>query len=415
MTIQDETDVDVKMPGISAKILVAGSGAAGLIAALGFAAAGFEVTLVGPEPANTDSRTTALMNPALAVLDRLDVLDDIRKDAAPLRMMRIVDATRRLVRSPAVTFRASEIGEEQFGLNIPNAVLIPTLVDAVRTRVEIDWRRTMVLAWALGSGEAVATLADGETASAALVVAADGRLSPAREAAGISARVHTYPQSALVLNFSHRSDHGFTSTEFHTETGPFTQVPLPGGHRSSLVWVLKPETAEELVTMDDATLSMRVEEQMQSMLGRVTVEPGRQVYPLSASSSFRFAKNRVALVGEAAHVFPPIGAQGLNLGIRDIDDLIRIASENREDPGSPKALAAYDFKRRPDIMARSGAVNLLNRSLLSDMLPAQLARGAGLGVLGTFAPLRAFFMREGLRPGSGFSAVAGGLREQVRR
>ncbi|RUX11696.1 UbiH/UbiF family hydroxylase, partial [Mesorhizobium sp. M7A.F.Ca.CA.002.14.1.2] len=108
-------------------------------------------------------------------------------------------------------------------------------------------------------------------------------------------------------------------------------------------------------------------------------------------------------------------AQGLNLGIRDVDDLIGIACENRSDPGAAKALAAYDFKRRPDILARSSAVNLLNMSLLSDMLPAQMARVAGLGVLGGFAPLRAFFMREGLRPGSGFAALAGGLGKQVRR
>lgn len=402
-------------PGETASILVAGSGPAGLIAALGFADAGFRVTLAGPEPAGTDSRTTALMNPALAVLDRLGVLETVRPQAAPLRMMRIVDATRRLIRSPTVTFHASEVGEEQFGLNMPNAVLVPALADAVRARPGIDWRRTMVVAWELRADTAVATLADGGAISASLAVAADGRLSPAREAAGISARVHAYPQSALVLNFSHRSDHGFISTEFHTETGPFTQVPLPGGYRSSLVWVVKPETAEELAALDSAALSARIEDRMQSMLGRVTVETGRQVYPLSSASSLRFAANRVALVGEAAHVFPPIGAQGLNLGIRDIDDLLGVALENHTDPGSPKALAAYDFKRRPDILARSGAVNLLNRSLLSDMLPAQLARGAGLGVLGAFSPLRAFFMREGLKPGSGFAALAGGLRKQVRR
>ncbi|RWG55491.1 MAG: UbiH/UbiF family hydroxylase, partial [Mesorhizobium sp.] len=106
-------------------------------------------------------------------------------------------------------------------------------------------------------------------------------LMPAREAAGIRASARPYPQSALVLNFSHRSEHGFISTEFHTETGPFTQVPLPG-KRSSLVWVVKPETAQELAALDDAMLSVRVEEQMQSMLGRVSVEPGRQGYPLSA-------------------------------------------------------------------------------------------------------------------------------------
>src|SRR5262249_25491099 len=129
----------------------------------------------------------------------------------------------------------------------------------------------------------------------------------------------------------------------------------------------------------------------------------------------RFAQNRVALVGEAAHVFPPIGAQGLNLGLRDVRDLIDIVSENHSDPGEEQALAAYDGKRRPDVLARAGAVNLLNLSLLSDLLPAQLARSAGLGFVGGFAPIRALFMREGLQPGSGFARAFADLREQIRR
>ncbi|MER9730520.1 UbiH/UbiF family hydroxylase [Mesorhizobium sp. M0217] len=398
----------------TARILVAGSGPAGLIAALGFAEAGFPVTLVGPEAGGPDGRTTALMNPALKVLDRLGVLAELAPKAAPLKVMRIVDATSRLIRSPVVTFRAMEIGEEQFGLNLPNSALNPTLAKSVAAHPGIEWLTSMVESWRLDADQAHAVLTDGREVSAALAVAADGRLSPAREAAGIVASVRSYRQAALVLNFGHRSEHGFTSTEFHTETGPFTQVPLPG-NRSSLVWVVKPEAAKDLAALDDATLSERVEQQMQSMLGRVSVEPGRQIYPLSAASPGRFAQNRVALVGEAAHVFPPIGAQGLNLGIRDVEDLIGIARENRGDPGAARALAAYDSRRRPDILARSGAVNLLNMSLLSDMLPAQMARSAGLNVLGSFAPLRAFFMREGLRPGSGLAALTGGSGKQVRR
>jgi len=398
----------------TARILIAGTGPAGLIAALAFADAGFPVTLVGPEASAPDGRTTALMNPALKVLERLEVLGAIRPKAAPLKVMRIVDATSRLIRSPVVTFRASEIDEEQFGLNLPNSVLGPALGDKVAAHSGIEWRRSMVKTWHLDVDRAHAVLADGSEIGASLAVAADGRQSPAREAAGISTGSHAYPQAALVLNFGHSREHASTSTEFHTETGPFTQVPLPG-NRSSLVWVVKPENAKELAALDDATLSLRVEQQMQSMLGRVTVEPGRQIYPLSTVTPLRFARDRVALIGEAAHVFPPIGAQGLNLGIRDIDDLVGIAKENSGDPGAAKALAAYDFKRRPDILARSSAVNLLNMSLLSDMLPAQMARGAGLGVLGGFAPLRAFFMREGLRPGSGFAALAGGLRKPMRQ
>ncbi|MGP2492551.1 UbiH/UbiF family hydroxylase [Mesorhizobium sp. PUT5] len=397
-----------------AHVLVAGTGPAGLVAALALSRAGFKVTLAGPETATGDGRTTALMNPALAMLDRIGVLEAVKRQAAPLKVMRIIDATQRLIRSPTVTFRASEIGEEQFGMNMPNAVLNKVLAEAVSAEPGIEWRKALVEAWDLGGEQAVATLADGSTVSASLAVAADGRLSPARRAAGIEISSHSYPQAALVLNFSHRSEHGFISTEFHTGTGPFTQVPLPG-NRSSLVWVVKPETAEQLKALDAAALSLRIEEGMQSMLGRVSVEGGRQIYPLSTSTPRRFAARRVALIGEAAHVFPPIGAQGLNLGIRDVSDLVAIAGLHREDPGTPAALAAYDARRRPDILARTNAVNLLNRSLLSDMLPAQVVRSAGLALLGGFGPLRALFMREGLRPGSGFSALAGALREQIRR
>ncbi|MCC2687572.1 MAG: UbiH/UbiF family hydroxylase [Rhizobiaceae bacterium] len=398
----------------SPEIVVAGTGPAGLAAALDLARLGFRIILAGPVPRDDDERTTALMRPALAILQRIGVFDALIGKAAPLEVMRIVDATRRLIRSPVATFRAAEIGEEYFGLNIPNRQLNQALRAAVLARTEIEWRRSLVEGWEIGQDEIVAKLADGARVAAALAVAADGRLSPAREAAGIAVSTRSFPQSAFVVNFGHSRGHGFISTEFHTETGPFTQVPLPG-RRSSLVWVVRPETAAELAALDDAALSRRIEDRMQSMLGRVSVEPGRQIYPLTATVPARFAANRVALVGEAAHVFPPIGAQGLNLGMRDISDLSRIAAENRDDPGSGKALAAYDRERRPDILARAGAVSLLNISLLSDMLPAQLARSAGLGLLGRIAPLRAFFMREGLQPGSGLASILSDLRDQIRR
>ena len=441
----------------NADILVAGTGPVGLIAALALARAGFSVSLVGPEPRLDDRRTPALMKPSLAFLDGLGVGAELAAAGAPLSAMRIVDATRRLVRSRPVTFRAAEIGEDLFGLNIPNTRLNTVLSEAAAAQAGIARLRTTVERWELTPGRAVAHLADGGTASAALVAAADGRASPAREAAGIATRANPLPQAALVLNFAHERDHESVSTEFHTETGPFTQVPLPGGRRSSLVWVVRPAEAEALAALPDEALSRRVEEAMQSMLGKVTVEPGRQVYPLSSAMPSRFGAKRVALVGEAAHLFPPIGAQGLNLGVRDIQDLLStvspsrfaarrvallgeaahvippigaqglnlgirdveeltaIAGAHRDDPGGEAALADYDRRRRIDIVARTGAVNLLNRSLLSGFLPAQLARMAGLGALGAFAPLRGFFMREGLRPGSGLAALSGGLREKVGR
>ncbi|RST87800.1 UbiH/UbiF family hydroxylase [Aquibium carbonis] len=395
-------------------VIVAGAGPAGLIAALAFARAGFGVRLIGPEAGAQDRRTTALMVPSMAFLDDLGVREAIIGEAAPLRTMRIIDMTRRLVRSGPVSFHASEIGEDAFGWNVPNAVLARELQRAVSASPAITWTKSAIGEWRVGGDPVVAVPDASEPVSARLAVAADGRGSPAREAAGIRVLRHTYEQAALVFNFAHGRDHGFVSTEFHTETGPFTQVPLPG-RRSSLVWVLRPERAEELAGFPDETLSALVEERMQSALGKVTVETGRQVYPLSSAIPVTFARDRIALVGEAAHVFPPIGAQGLNLGIRDVRDLVEIAARHPGDPGAPAALDAYTRRRRPDIVARTGAVHALNRSLLSDMLPAQVARMAGLGLLGTFSPLRAFFMREGLQPGSGFSAMFSGPRKQVGR
>lgn len=397
-----------------ADVIVAGTGPVGMIAALALVERGFAVTLCGPDAGTGDGRTTALMLPALEMLESLGMRDALASQVAPLQVMRIVDATRRLIRSPVVTFRASEIGESAFGLNIANAALISVLERRVLERPEIVWRRSLVKEWRLAAARVEAILEDGSTVAAMLVAAADGRLSPARAAAGIAMRRRSLGQCALVVNFAHSRDHAYTSTEFHTETGPFTQVPLPG-RRSSLVWVVRETQADELLALDDATLSLRIEERMQSMLGRVTVEANRHVYPLARALPARFAQNRVALLGEAAHVFPPIGAQGLNLGIRDVADLVDVAARHRSDPGSPHALAGYDAKRRPDILARTGAVTLLNSSLLSDMLPAQLARSAGLSALGGIAPLRAFLMREGMRPGSGLRHALSSLREQIRR
>ena len=389
---------------IETDIVVVGTGPAGLMAALSLAHSGFSIVLAGP-PANLkDRRTTALMKPSLDFLERLEILSHIKEDAAPLRVMRIVDATNRLLSSPLITFRAAEIGEDLFGLNVPNKHLVSVLAQKVMANESIRLVPELVKNWTLTEHYAEAEMDAGTVIRAKLVVAADGRLSPAREAAGIKINSGSTAQSALVLNFSHTRAHDFVSTEFHTPYGPFTQVPLPG-MRSSLVWVTRPSHAQELSRLDDRELSERIEEKMQSMLGRVEVENGRQVFPLVSAMPRRFAQNRVVLVGEAAHIFPPIGAQGLNLSIRDIESLVATVKANIEDPGAKAALAEYDRTRRPDILARSSAVNLLNRSLLSDMLPVQMVRTMGLGLLGALPPLRSFFMREGLRTGNGFKGL----------
>jgi 2-octaprenyl-6-methoxyphenol hydroxylase len=239
--------------------------------------------------------------------------------------------------------------------------------------------------------------------AARLLIGADGRNSPSRAAARIDSETRSYPQSALTLSFTHGRPHRDISTEFHTPHGPFTLVPLPG-NRSSLVWVLPPAEAETIASLSDEALSDEIERRSQSILGKIKVEPGRGLFPLTISQAKRFAAQRIALVGEAAHVIPPIGAQGLNLGLRDaaaIGELAIAAYRDNRDPGADDVLAEYDRARRADVGTRAFAIDLLNRSLLSDFLPVQSARGIGLYLLDRIGPLRRAVMREGAAPAAG--------------
>jgi 2-octaprenyl-6-methoxyphenol hydroxylase len=396
---------------LSADTIVSGAGPAGMIAALELAHAGRSVVLAGPPSSRDDKRTTALMIPSLDRLDAFGIGEELRAAGAPLKVMRIVDATRRLIRSAPVSFHAAEVGRDAFGWNFPNLALNAALEGAVAREPRISRIVSLVDAWDLQADHVQATLGT-DMVTAKLAVAADGRRSPARDAAGIKVTWREWPQSALVLTFSHERHHGFVSTEFHTEHGPCVQVPLPG-NRSSLVWVLAPAQAQALHALSDEELARKVEERLESILGKVRLEGGRQVWPLANAVPERFAARRVALVGETAHVFPPIGAQGLNLSIRDAVDLTT-AVDGKADPGAPDVLERYEQLRRPDVHARLTAVSMLNRSLLSDLLPVQALRAAGLGLLARVPPLRALFMREGMKPGDGIRALPGALREKVR-
>lgn len=389
-------------------IVVVGGGLAGASSALALQREGYAVTLVAPADRPDDARTTALLMPSIAFLETLGVVEAVSEDSAPLETMRIVDATNRLVRAPTVSFRASEIGETAFGYNIPNAKLLSALGDALKAAGARIVTQAAAAVTTHDGGVTVLT-EDGDEIAASLVVAADGRRSVAREAAGIGVRDWRYRQSALVTTFRHTVPHRNISTEFHTADGPFTTVPLPG-HRSSLVWVVRPQDADILAALGPDNLAARIEERMQSMLGAVTVDGPVQTFPLSGMIAHRFGQDRTVLVGEAAHVFPPIGAQGLNLGLRDVASLVEAV--RGRDPATDWAtiVAAYDRARRADVTVRTAGVDLLNRSLLSDLLPVQVARSAGLAVLGEFGLLRNLAMREGMRPGGAWAAAAEAAR-----
>ncbi|MCM2502936.1 UbiH/UbiF family hydroxylase [Aureimonas altamirensis] len=389
-------------------VAVIGAGLAGLSVALAFADEGFDVALAAPAPA-PDGRSTALFGRSVTFLQRHGLEKPVRECGAPLAILRIIDDTGRLLRAPPVEFRAAEIGLDAFGINVLNADLTELLVERLRLHPRVTWHESMLQSMESGVDAVSITLENGARVQAGLVVGADGRNSPVRTYAGIGIKRWSYPQTAIVLNFRHARPHSNVSTEFHRRAGPFTQVPLPG-ERSSLVWVERPEAAHTLGSMPAETLSSMVEERLHSTLGAVSVEDGVQSFPLSGARAMRLTAPRIALVGEAAHVFPPIGAQGLNLGMRDAEDIVAAATRHRDDVGGAAMLASYEASRKADVTLRTMGVDLLNRSLLADMLPAQIARSAGLGMLSALSPLRRFAMREGVVPGAGVAGLPRSLR-----
>jgi 2-octaprenyl-6-methoxyphenol hydroxylase len=382
----------------TAEAAVIGGGPAGLMSAIALAAAGVETILVSP-PAKPDHRTTALLASSVKALETLDVWPACAANAAPLRKIRIVDDTSRLMRAPEVLFAAAEIGLEAFGHNIENRHLMAALearASALKALSRVS--RAALTIESDDSGVTIA-LADGEV-RVRLAIGADGQNSLVRASAGIGTQRRAYAQSALTLNLSHARPHHDTSTEFHTAVGPFTLVPLPGC-RSSLVCVKDPAGTEKLAAMNDLDLSLEIERRTHSLHGKVSVEPGRGVFALAVETADSFARERIALVGEAAHVVPPIGAQGLNLGLRDGAMIAETAADARRqgcDIGSAAVLARYDAQRRADVASRTLAVDLLNRSLLTDFIPAQGARGLSLYLVDRIGPLRRALMREGVAP-----------------
>ncbi len=379
------------------EVAIVGAGAVGLAAALLLARDGRRVTLVGSPFVPRDGRTVALLDGSWRLLEELGIAPALSDNAAPLAVMRLVDDTGSLFRQPPVEFRANEVGLPAFGWNVENAELVAALAASVDQNPSITVLPSMVEN-VTADADAVSLIAPGhQPLRAQLVVGADGRQSRVRQAANIEAREWRYPQTALTAILSHRREHQDTSTEFHTRAGPCTLVPLPG-KRSSLVWMMAPDAAERIAALDDAGFARAVETQTHSLLGAMAVVGARGRIPMGGLSVERFAAERMALVGEAAHVFPPIGAQGLNLGLRDVTAL-RDALRGSDDPGSAAAMQAYDRARQSDVRLRTGAVDMLNRTLLTDLVPADLLRGAGLLALARLGPLRRLVMKQGLAGG----------------
>jgi 2-octaprenyl-6-methoxyphenol hydroxylase len=382
---------------------VIGGGPAGFAAALALATSGVKVAHIARRGAVVDNRTSALLHASIVFLKRLDLWGRLGPDAVPLRVMRLIDDTDRLMRAPEVRFAAAEIGLDAFGYNLANRDIVAAMearAAELPNLTRLDEDATDIVP---GVDAVAITTQQGARIEARLVVGADGRNSPSRTAAGIAVTHRALPQTAVTFNIAHTRPHHEMSTEFHTPQGPCALVPARG-NRSNVVWVVSPDRAKELLALSDDALAQAIERQSRSILGQCTVEPGRFAFPLSFDAPRVLAENRVALVGEAAHVVPPLGAQGLNLGLRDAAMIAELAADalvRDGDPGSDVVMSAYDRARRADISSRSFVIDITNRSLISDFPPLQAMRALGMHLISGIRPLRERMLREGIAPSVG--------------
>lgn len=390
MVVVAPADVDVA---------VIGAGPAGLACGLAMAHLGSSTAIIGPASDPRDGRSAALFQASISFLERLGAWDGVASASAPLEGIRLIDATGALFRAPEVTFRASEIGQAAFGYNVPNSALTAVLEGLTTNRLK-RVHSAGVISIIPNSENVVLTTAEGTALTCRLAVAADGRQSAGRTAAGIPISRWSYEQGAVVSTFSHSRPHYGVSTEFHRRCGPLTVVPGPR-NQSNLVWVDTPSEASRLAALDDAAFTRELSVHLHGLLGTIKMETPRRMFPLSGQTANPLARKRIALIGEAGHVMPPIGAQGLNLSFRDAATLAEIAAAARdrgEDIGGDEALRSYSDARRFDVASRVWTIDLLNRSLLSEFMPVHSARGFGLFALKSLAPLRKYLMREGIAP-----------------
>ena len=387
-----------------AQILVAGAGSTGMAAALAFSRAGFRVTLAGRSPPPLPGRTVALFEASLRFLANIGALEKIKERACPIEAITMIDDTGQLLPTPDLKLCAEEIGLKALGLNVTNDDLVAVLLKMIGERHDFEIIDADIADYAFDGVGAVAKLADGRGIEADFVIAADGRQSRARDVAGIDTKQWSYPQVALTAILSHEDRHENISVEFHTRSGPFTLVPLPATesapNRSSLVWLMSLADASRRLAKPREELEFELEDRSHGRFGAMKIEGEIGQFRMGGMQVSRHAQGRVALVGETCHVFPPIGAQGLNLSLRDVADLEDcLASVDLRNPRElSHALARYDRHRRADIGFRTLGVDILNRSLILPYLPVDFLRGAGFVAMSLLGPLRRAVMREGVTP-----------------
>ncbi|MEM9716082.1 MAG: FAD-dependent monooxygenase [Pseudomonadota bacterium] len=391
---------------IETDIFIAGGGIAGLMVALAFGADGHNVVVADPNRIITtnadplaDLRTTAYLQPAQALMSDLGFWDQIADWATPLQIMRLVDAGAPdgNIRETA-DFDASEIGDLPFGWNIANWRMRQALSKAIEAKPNVTFLEGVAVSNLLTrEREARVTLSDGTSYLCQMIIGADGRESFVREASGIGAKTTRYGQKGIVFVVSHTERHQNISTEIHQSGGPFTLVPLPdheGQPASAVVWMDFAAECDRRMRLNEADFAAEATLRSAHVLGTLKLVSRLQAWPIITRQADALTAERTALIAEAAHVIPPIGAQGLNMSINDI---LALRDASHAHPmGSDAMLKEFSQKRAPDIALRIRGIDILNRAAMTQSENLKALRLMGLQSLHGIGPVRRAAMELGL-------------------
>ena len=314
--------------------------------------------------------------------------------------MRLVDAGG-VERTPRETadFEGQEAGHDRFGWNVANGPARTALINVLEARANVTLHfEAAVTGLTSRLSQTILRLSDGTQIAAQLVIGADGRNSGVRKLSGIDARRWDYGQKALVFCVRQTRPHQGVSTEIHRTGGPLTLVPMPdieGRPSSSVVWMMPGREAEDLSALDDAALGRALTEATMGLFGTLTVASKRATWPIISQVAHRLTAQRTVLVAEAAHVMPPIGAQGLNTSLDDIEVLAQMI-EGKEDPGAAHLLTRYEIRQHPKTVAKVMGIDILNRAARTESQPLRDLRRLGLSAISRIGPLRQLAIRAGL-------------------
>ncbi len=402
----DHIDRQMQTKSLKADVLISGAGPAGSTLALLLAKAGLHVALVDAErpqegPSKASGRTAALLTGSINVLRAAGIWDAVKDCATPLKIMKIVDDSSAGTERVEVAFHADDIGRDCFGYNIPNNALRAALIAHVKAQKNITHLcPDKLTAYRIDEPRVRAQTESGIAIDATLIIGTDGRGSIVRASAGIEAKKHDYEQMGMTCLITHTKPHHFTSTEFHRPGGPFTFVPMPG-NCSSVVWVEKTPDAKKFLAMPKAAFEQAIQDRSHGLLGTITLASSPESWPLMLLSTDRLAGERSVIAAEAAHVLSPIGAQGLNLSLRDVAALAETivdAARLGADIGCKTVLERYETRRRPDIKTRVFGIDGLNRIVANDRAILKDFRRLGLRSLENIPALKSFVMQQGLTP-----------------